>query len=190
MRGGGLDLMRVWLHVQSPKNVTDLPNLAPALSQQFVYSFHLLSSRLIALSRLTYRDHFVRCLSVCLFTHLSAPDPLAQVLYCDHALSVVRPSVINFSHFGTAEQNVFRADRKTKMTALGSDLLRHFLHHLWNCWSELYETWQKTISQRPVLSLGFASAKFSGFSSIFFRFFYFIHILATWSHQSKSVVSC
>ena len=36
----------------------------------------------------------------------------------------------------------------------------------------------------------FASAKFSGFSSIFFRFFYFIHILAAWSHQSKSVVSC
>ena len=35
-----------------------------------------------------------------------------------------------------------------------------------------------------------ASAKLAGFSSIFFRFFYFIHILATRSYQSKSVVSC
>ena len=28
----------------------------------------------------------------------SAPEPKAQVHYCDHALSVVRPSVVNFSH--------------------------------------------------------------------------------------------
>ena len=29
----------------------------------------------------------------------SAPEPKAHVHYCDHALSVVRPSVVNFSHF-------------------------------------------------------------------------------------------
>ena len=34
----------------------------------------------------------------------SAPEPKAQVHYCDHALSVVRPSsvrpsVVNFTHF-------------------------------------------------------------------------------------------
>ena len=35
----------------------------------------------------------------------SAPEPKAQVHYCDHVLSVVRlssvrrPSVVNFSHF-------------------------------------------------------------------------------------------
>ena len=31
---------------------------------------------------------------------------------------------------------------------------------------------------------------FQGSQVIVFLFFYFIHILATWSHQSKSVVSC
>ena len=80
----------------------------------------------------------------------SAPEPKAQVHYCDHALSVVRPSVcplltfhiFNFSS-ETAERNsmkldrkqdlnilyqvcVFRADRKNKMAALASDWLRHF----------------------------------------------------------------
>ena len=81
---------------------------------------------------------------------ISAPEPKAQVHYCDHALSVVRPSVcpsltfhiFNFSS-ETAEWNsmkldskqdlnvlyqvcVFRADRKNKMAALASDWLRHF----------------------------------------------------------------
>ena len=77
--------------------------------------------------------------------------------YCDHALSVVRPSVrrpsLTFHIFDffseTAERNstklyrkqdlnvlyqvcVFRADRKNKMTALDSDWLRHFRLLLWN----------------------------------------------------------
>ena len=81
---------------------------------------------------------------------ISAPEPKAQVHYCDHALSVVRPSVrpsltfhiFNFSS-ETTEQNstkldrmqelnilyqvcVFPADWKNKMAALASDWLRHF----------------------------------------------------------------
>ena len=77
-------------------------------------------------------------------TLFSAPEPKAQVHYCDHTLSVVRrpsvrrPSVVNFHIFDfsseTAQQNstkldrkqdlnvlyqvcVFRADRKNKMAA-------------------------------------------------------------------------
>ena len=77
----------------------------------------------------------------------------AQVHYCDHALSVVRPSVrlvsvvVNFSHFRLllkiAERNltkldrkqdinipyhvcIFRVDRKNEIAALASDWLRHF----------------------------------------------------------------
>ena len=86
---------------------------------------------------------------------VSAPEPKAQVHYCDHALSVVRhPSVrssvcpsLTFHIFDfsseTTEQNstkldrkqelnilyqvcVFRADRKNKMAAIASDWLRHF----------------------------------------------------------------
>ena len=82
----------------------------------------------------------------------SAPEPKAQVHYCDHTLSVVRPSVrrpsvVNFHIFDfsseTTKQNstkvdmkqdlnvlyqvcVFRADRKNKMAAPSSDWLRHF----------------------------------------------------------------
>ena len=72
----------------------------------------------------------------------SAPEPKAQVHYCDHTLSVVRPSVVNFHIFDfsseTVKQNstklnrkqdlnvlyqicVFRADRKNKMAAPSSD---------------------------------------------------------------------
>ena len=79
-------------------------------------------------------------------TVFSAPEPKAQVHYCDHALSVVRPSltfhIFDFSS-KTTEQNstklyrkqdlnvlyqvcVFWADRKNKMAALASDWLRHF----------------------------------------------------------------
>ena len=36
---------------------------------------------------------------------------------------------------------VFWADRKNKMAALASDLLRHFRLLLWNRWTELNETW-------------------------------------------------
>ena len=32
--------------------------------------------------------------------------------------------------------------------------------------------------------------RLSEFSGIFFKLFYFIHLIATWSYQSKSVVSC
>ena len=77
----------------------------------------------------------------------SAPEPKAQVHYCDHALSVVRPLSLTFHIFifssETNERNstkldrkqdlnvlyqvsVFRADQKNKMAALASDWLRHF----------------------------------------------------------------
>ena len=76
----------------------------------------------------------------------SAPEAKAQVHYCDHAFSVVRPSltfhIFDFSS-ETTERNstkldrkqdlnvlyqvcVFRVDRKNKMAALASDWLRHF----------------------------------------------------------------
>ena len=111
----------------------------------------------------------------------SAPEPKAQVHYCDHALSVVRPSVrpssLTFHIFDfsseTTEQNltklyrkvdlnvfyqvcVFRADRKNKMAALASDWLRHFRLLLWNRWTEFNETWQEARSQRPLPSLCFS----------------------------------
>ena len=68
-----------------------------------------------------------------LFFFISAPEPKAQVHYCDHALSVVRrpsvrPSVVNFSHFRLL---------------------------LWNRWMEFNETWQEARSQRPLPSLCF-----------------------------------
>ena len=60
----------------------------------------------------------------------SAPEPKAQVHYCDHALSV-RPSsvVVNFSHFRLL---------------------------LWNRWTEFNETLQEAKSQRPLPSLCFS----------------------------------
>ena len=66
----------------------------------------------------------------------SAPEPKAQVHYCDHALSVVRPSsvvrrpsVVNFSHLRLL---------------------------LLNRWTEFNETWQEARSQRPLPSLCFS----------------------------------
>ena len=59
----------------------------------------------------------------------SAPEPKAQVHYCDHALSVVRPSVVNFAHFRLL---------------------------LWNRWTEFNETWQEARSQSPLPSLCFS----------------------------------
>ena len=107
----------------------------------------------------------------------SAPEPKAHVHYCDHVLSVVRPSSLTFHIFDfsseTAEQNltklyrkvdlyilyqvcVFRADRKNKMAALASDWLRHFRLLLWNRWREFNETLQEARSQRPLPSLCFS----------------------------------
>ena len=63
------------------------------------------------------------------FWFFSAPEPKAQVRYCDHVMSVVRPSVVNFSHF---------------------QLL------LWNHWTEFNKTWQEARSQRPLPSLCFS----------------------------------
>ena len=112
----------------------------------------------------------------------SAPEPKAQVHYCDHALSVVRlssvrrPSSLTFHIFDffseTSKRNstkldrkqdlnvfyqvcVFRADRKNKMAALASDWLRHFQLLLWNRWTEFNKTWQEARSQRPLPSLCF-----------------------------------
>ena len=53
----------------------------------------------------------------------------AQVQYCDHALSVVRPSVVNLSHFRLL---------------------------LWNHWTEFYETWQEVRTQHLLPSLCFS----------------------------------
>ena len=111
----------------------------------------------------------------------SAPEPKAQVHYCDHALSVVCPSVVRpsltfhiFDFFSeTAERNstkldrkqdlnvlyqvcVFRADRKNKIAALASDWLRLFRLLLWNHWTEFNETWQEARSQCPLPSLCFS----------------------------------
>ena len=110
-------------------------------------------------------------------TVFSAPEPKAQVHYCDHALSVVRPSSLTFHIFDfsseIAKRNttklirlqdlnvlfkvcVFRADRKNNMAALVSDWLRHFRLLLWNHWTELNETWQEARPQHPLLSLCFS----------------------------------
>ena len=107
----------------------------------------------------------------------SAPEPKAQVHYCDHALSVVRPSSLTFHIFDffseTAKRNstkldrkqdlnvlykvcVFRADRKNKMAALASDWLRHFRLLLWHRWTEFNETWQEARSQCPLPRLCFS----------------------------------
>ena len=59
----------------------------------------------------------------------SVPEPKAQVHYCDHALSVVRPSVVNFSHFRLL---------------------------LWNHWTEFNKTWQEARTQHPLPSLCFS----------------------------------
>ena len=109
----------------------------------------------------------------------SAPEPKAQVHYCDHT-SVVRLSVrpsLTFHIFDfsseTTEQNstkldrkqelnilyqvcVFWVDRKNKMATLASDWLRHFRLLLWNRCTEFNETWQEARSQCPLPSLCFS----------------------------------
>ena len=70
----------------------------------------------------------LNCVST--YAIFSAPEPKAQVHYCDHALSVVRPSVVvNFSHFRLL---------------------------LWNHWTEFDKTLQEGRSQRPLPSLCFS----------------------------------
>ena len=59
---------------------------------------------------------------------VSAPEPKAQVHYCDHVRLSVCPSVVNFWHFRLL---------------------------LWNQWTEFNETWQKARSQCPVPSVCF-----------------------------------
>ena len=51
---------------------------------------------------------------------------------------------------------VFWADRKNKMAALASDLLRHFRLLLSDRWTEFNETWQEARSQCPLPSLCFS----------------------------------
>ena len=51
---------------------------------------------------------------------------------------------------------VLQTDRKIKMAALASDWLRHFRLLPFNHWTEFKETYQKTIYQRPLLSLCFS----------------------------------
>ena len=111
---------------------------------------------------------------------VTAPEPKAQVHYCDHALSSVRPSVVRpsltfhiFDFFSeTAERNstkldrkqdlnvffqvcVFRANRKNKMATLASDWLTHFRLLLWNRWKEFNQTWLGALYQCPLPSLCF-----------------------------------
>ena len=50
---------------------------------------------------------------------------------------------------------VFRANRKSKMAALASDWLRHFLLFHWNRSMEINETWQEARTQRPLPRLCF-----------------------------------
>ena len=59
----------------------------------------------------------------------SAPEPKAQLHYCDHMLSIVRPSGVNFSHFRLL---------------------------LWNRWTEFCETWQEAKTQHPLPSFCFS----------------------------------
>ena len=71
----------------------------------------------------------------------SAPEPKAQVHYCDHALSVVRrPSVVRPSSVRPSVVVNFS----------------HFRLLLWNHWTEFDETLQEGRSQRPLPSLCFS----------------------------------
>ena len=105
--------------------------------------------------------------------HLSQPK--AQVHYCDHALPVVRPSLtFHFFDFSSeiaeristklvSKQNfyvfyqvcVLRAYQETKMAALASNWLIHFLLLIWISWMQFNETWQNASFQRHLPSLCF-----------------------------------
>ena len=155
------------------------------LSWNFAYDFVLLyyrSSSSVVNFCVSYAPFGTQNTENIQFSALfSAPEPKAQVHYCDHALSVVRPSVVRpsltlhiFNFFSeTSERNstkldrkqdlnvlyqvcVFRADRKNKMAALASDWLRHFRLLLWNRSTEFNETRQEARSQCPLPSLCFS----------------------------------
>ena len=64
---------------------------------------------------------------------VSAPEPKAQVHYCDHALSVVRLSILS-----------------------PSLIFLHFRLLLWNLRTDFIETWQEARSQGPLPSLCFS----------------------------------
>ena len=102
---------------------------------------------------------------------------LGQVRYCNHALSVFRPSltfhifdfssepmkVIQWSLTGSkistsSTKFVFflQDDQKTKMAAPAFDWLRHFRLLISNRWTEFNETWQETRYQRLLPSLCFS----------------------------------
>ena len=89
------------------------------------------STKLFALADSSKRWQIVLRCTICgpLGLLFSAPEPKAQVHYCDHALSVVHPSVVNFSHFRLL---------------------------LWNRWTEFNQTLQEAISQPPLPSLCFS----------------------------------
>ena len=90
-------------------------------------------------------------------------------------LSVIRPSVVNFSHFRLLLWNrltefnetwqegrtqhplpslCFSDRSENKVAALASDWLKH-VRLLWNCWTEFNETWREARSQCPLPSLCF-----------------------------------
>ena len=98
--------------------------------------------------------------------------------YCDHVLSVVRPSVVNFSHFWLlwnhwTEFNETRQEARTQhpLPSLcfsvqsekqdgrpGLWLAETFSTSSLNPWTEFNETWQEARSQRPVPSLCFSGS--------------------------------
>ena len=71
----------------------------------------------------------------------------------------------------------FEADRKNKMAALASDLLRHFQIFLWNHWKEFKENWQEAKSQCPLPGLNFwanRKKKMAAFASDWMRNFWLL----------------
>ena len=96
-----------------------------------------------------------------LYFLFSVPEPQAQVRYCDHTLSVVRPFVLRLlfpfltslkiingiqrtlTRSKISSTFVIFADQKTKMAANAYDWLRRFRHFLLNPWIKFNKTWQE-----------------------------------------------
>ena len=129
--------------------------------------------------RMEFNETWQEVRSQCPLPSFSAPEPKAQVHYCDHALSVIHPSsvVVNFSHFWLLLWNRWTEFNETWQEArsqrplpslcfLGrsekqdgppaSDWLRHFRLLLWNCWTKFSEIWKEARSQCPLPSLYFS----------------------------------